>query len=289
MELGRSSKNHRIADGVNAIDAQSIHVTLSMTAKERDVLKAIARKHGTTVSGLIQSWIDARCTPSASISDSNIRLNVRQRMDGLIMLGKLSDETAACAFFDPQYRGLLDHLAYGNEGARQIGRASLAQMDSEMIAALVRELDRVVVRGGYLFLWVDKFHLVEGVAPWLEGTKLHTVDLITWDKGRMGMGWRTRHQAEYVVVLQREPLHAAKTWHDHAIPDVWQAKTDKTNHPHAKPIDLQERLICAVTQPGELVVDPAAGGYSVLESCMRCDRNFVGCDIAFGDENNNEE
>ena len=283
MELGRSSKTHRIGNGSNPVDAESIRVTLSMTAAEREALREIAKARGTTVSGLIQSWVDERCDVAPAVADPRVGINIRQRMDGLVLLGCLGDEAAACAFFDPQYRGLLDRMGYGNEGERQAGRASLAQMDSEMIAALVRELDRVVVRGGYLFLWVDKFHLVEGVAPWLEGTKLHTVDLITWDKGRMGMGWRTRHQAEYMVVLQREPLHAASTWRDHGMPDVWQEKVSKS-HPHSKPIGLQERLIRAVTQPGELVVDPAAGGYSVLEACVRCERNFCGCDIEFGEE-----
>lgn len=281
LELGRSSKAHRIRDGANVVDAESVRVTLSMTAAEREALREIAKARGVTVSGLIQQWIDEWCDVAPVVADPRVGMNVRQRMDGLTMLGRLGDEVAACAFFDPQYRGLLDWLDYGNEGARQRGRASLAQMDSEMIGAFVRELARVVCHSGYVFLWVDKYHLVEGVVPWLEDTDLRAVDLITWDKGRIGMGWRTRHQAEYVVVLQREPLHAASTWRDHAIPDVWQETVSK-RHPHSKPVGLQERLIRAVTQPGELVVDPAAGGYSVLEACMRCDRNFVGCDIEFG-------
>ncbi len=283
MELGRSSKTHRIERGQNALDAQSVRVTLSMTAHERDALKAIASRHGTTVSGLVQRWVDERCGTLPSVGDGRVRLNVKQRMDGLVMLGQLADEVAACAFFDPQYRGLLDHLDYGNEGLRQRGRASLEQMDSEMIAAFVRELGRVIVRGGYLMVWLDKYHLCEGsVRTWTEGTHFHVVDLITWNKGVFGMGWRSRHVSEYLVALQKAPLHAARTWKDHSLPDVWEERVSKT-HPHSKPIGLQERLIRAVTQPGELVVDPAAGGYSVLEACMRCDRNFCGCDIQFGE------
>ncbi|MBR3225416.1 MAG: hypothetical protein IKF78_08845 [Atopobiaceae bacterium] len=287
LELGRSSKTHRICDGPNVVDAESVRVTLSMTAAERAALREIAKARGMTVSGLIQQWIDERCDGAPAVADPRVGVNVRQRMDGLVMLGRLGSEVAAAAFFDPQYRGLLDKLDYGNEGARQIGRASLDQMDDEMIGAFVRELSRVVCRSGYVFLWVDKFYLVEGVARWFDGTDLKSVDLITWDKGRLGMGWRTRHQAEYVVVLQREPLHAASTWRDHTIPDVWQEKVSKS-HPHSKPIRLQERLIRAVTQPGELVVDPAAGGYSVLEACVRCERNFCGCDIEFGEEDGDE-
>lgn len=287
MGLGRSSKAHRIRDGANVVDAESVRVTLSMTAAERDSLREIAKARGTTVSGLIQQWIDERCDVVPAVADPRVGVNVRQRMDGLVMLGCLADECAACAFFDPQYRGLLDKLDYGNEGIRQIGRASLAQMDSEMIGAFVRELDRVVVRSGYVFLWVGKYHLVEGVVPWLRDTTLSPVDLITWKKGTFGMGWRSRHVSEYLVVLQKRPLHAARTWRDHGLPDVWEERAKKA-HPHSKPVGLQERLIRAVTQPGELVVDPAAGGYSVLEACVRCDRNFCGCDVEFGGEGDDE-
>ena len=184
MELGRSSKTHRIRDGVNVVDAQSVRVTLSMTAAERDALREIAKARGTTVSGLIQQWIDERCDVVPAVADPRVGVNVRQRMDGLTMLGRLGDEVAACAFFDPQYRGLLDWLDYGNEGAWQIGRASLAQMGDELIAAFVRELARVVVTSGYLFLWVDKYHLVEGVSPWLVDTDFRTVDLITMGQGQ---------------------------------------------------------------------------------------------------------
>ena len=42
-------------------------------------------------------------------------------------------------FFDPQHRGVLDKLAYGNEGARQKGRVGLPAMTSDYIDATCRE------------------------------------------------------------------------------------------------------------------------------------------------------
>ena len=69
-------------------------------------LRAVARDRGTTVSGLVQQWIDERCDVAPAVGDGRVRLNVRQKMDGLAMLGCLGDECAACAFFDPEYRGL---------------------------------------------------------------------------------------------------------------------------------------------------------------------------------------
>ena len=75
-------------------------------------------------------------------------------------------------------------------------------------------------------------------------------------------------------------LRAKACWTDHSIPDVWREAATK-NHPHGKPVELQKRLIEAVTRDGDTVVDPAAGGYSVLEACRLSGRTFIGCDITF--------
>ena len=54
----------------------------------------------------------------------------------------------------------------------------------------------------------------------------------------------------------------------------------RTLHPHIKPAGLIARLIGAVTQPGDLVVDPAAGSFVVMRVANQMGRDFVGCDIA---------
>ena len=78
---------------------------------------------------------------------------------------------------------MLDKMGYGNEGKScERARVVLPQMTE-------------------MFLWIGRFHLCTGIGSWLEGTVLETVDLPTWDKQRMGMGYRPRRQAEYPVVL----------------------------------------------------------------------------------------
>jgi site-specific DNA-methyltransferase (adenine-specific) len=42
-------------------------------------------------------------------------------------------------------------------------------------------------------------------------------------------------------------------------------------------------LIGAVTRPGDLVVDPAAGSFTVMRVAHQLGRDFIGCDIAFDD------
>ena len=208
----------------------------------------------------------------------DILMDAENYIDGLSLLHQIRDCSISAAFLDPQYRGVLDKLAYGNEGSRQKGRSQLYQMTDETIAAFITELSRVVSPSGHLFLWVDKFHLCEGVGGWLHGSLFHIVDMITWDKKRMGMGYRSRRCCEYLLILQKQPLRAKGVWTDHGIPDVWSEKADGT-HTHSKPIDLQERLIRAVTDVGDVVCDPCSGGFSVLKACLKSERHFIGTDL----------
>ena len=78
-----------------------------------------------------------------------ISFNTRQQMDGLDLLGELSDETIPAAFFDPQYRGVLDYLSYGNEGVSRGGaRSSLVQM-TDIIPDFISEMTRVLLPSGH--------------------------------------------------------------------------------------------------------------------------------------------
>ena len=88
-------------------------------------------------------------------------------------------------------------------------------MSEEVIKSFIVEIDRVLIGSGHLLLWMDKYHLCTGVMPWLEGTSLATVDMIVWNKMRIGMGYRTRRTSEYCLVLQKKPLRAKGVWKAH--------------------------------------------------------------------------
>lgn len=205
-----------------------------------------------------------------------LQLNQRQSMSGLDLLKLLPPRSTPLVFFDPQYRSVLDKLQYGNEGERQKERALLPQMDTSTIEEFMWEILRVLMPSGHLMLWVDKFMVVEN--KWDGFNSLSTVDMVVWDKGRMGMGYRTRRISEFLVIMQKPPIRAKGVWALHDIPDIWREKADKS-HPHAKPVGLMEKLIRAVTNPGDVVIDPAAGGYNAMRAAMAAERGFLGCDI----------
>jgi site-specific DNA-methyltransferase (adenine-specific) len=207
--------------------------------------------------------------------------DVAQRGDAIELLQSLPGGCTPLVFFDPQYRGLLDKLQYGNEGVqRQRKRRALPAMSSGYIDSACREIARVLAPSGYLMLWADTFNLCQAHHLRIADV-LPCADLVAWDSQRLGMGYRARERGGYLIVLQKAPRKAKATWRDHGIPNRWVEKVDRKIHPHVKPIGLIRRLIGAATHPGDLVVDPAAGGFGVMHAAIELGRHFVGCDIAY--------
>ena len=155
---------------------------------------------------------------------------------------------------------------------RQHERLALPQQSDVQIKDFIVEIERVLMSNRYLFLWTDKYSLTSGDISnkWLSTvTTIDVRDLIVWDKEWMGLGYRARRCSEFLTVIQKEPYKAKASWKDGKILDVWREKLDRKPHPHTKPVDLQSRLIAATTEPGDLIVDPCAGSYSVLRACRK--------------------
>src|SRR6516162_6096843 len=209
--------------------------------------------------------------------------NSSQHGDALALLQSLSDSCTPLAFFDPQHRENLDKLKYGNEGERQRERCKLPQMSSEYIDECCREMARVLMPSGYLMRWQNVFQVGTGVHLRLADV-LQCVDIIAWDNLRISNGYRARRRGDYLVALQKPPIKGRATWRTKpTIPDRWPEKIVKPRkqHPHIKPIGLISALIEAITSPGDLVVDPAAGSFVVMHAAHQLGREFVGCDIAY--------
>jgi DNA modification methylase len=67
-------------------------------------------------------------------------------------------------------------------------------------------------------------------------------------------------------------------WSRRDIPDIWREPDKGKIHPHAKPIGLQTAIIDATTKPGDLVLDPCAGGFGTMTAAHAIGRHFLGCE-----------
>lgn len=214
-------------------------------------------------------------------------INKKLAIDGRELLSRLKKEVVSAIFFDPQYRSVLNKLKYGNEGKKQKGRFKLPQMSDEMIKQFLIGFDHVLKPSGYLFFWMDKYMVCEATyRSWLPDG-FHVVDKIVWhDPNMFSNGYRSRTSCNHLIVIQKKPLKAKSTWTDHSIRDCWVEELKdnfKQMWTHPKAPGLIERLIGAVTKPGDLVCDPCAGSFIVFDICKKLDRYFAGTDIYTGE------
>ena len=147
-------------------------------------------------------------------------LNQRNQCDGLELLAALEPESIPLCIFDPQYRGVLDKMRYGNEGvSRGRRRSGLPQMSEETIGEFIAGISTALIPSGHLFLWTRQIPSLRPASePGWETCGLEVVDLVTWNKGRMGMGYRTRRVAEYLLILQKPPTQVGAGWQRDDIP-----------------------------------------------------------------------
>ena len=84
------------------------------------------------------------------------------------------------------------------------------------------------------------------------------------------------------MIIQQPPIRVHEGWQKRDVPDVWTERVIRNGSVHPKPVNLQAALIEAVTEAGDVVLDPAAGSYSVMAAAHQAGRQFLGCDVQFG-------
>ncbi len=95
--------------------------------------------------------------------DSQFRINFKNKTDGIVLLSDINRCSVAAAFFDPQYRGVLDKLNYGNEGeSRGKGRCRLPQMSEELIVQFIKKLIGCCGHLGICFFGLINFIFARG-------------------------------------------------------------------------------------------------------------------------------
>ena len=80
-------------------------------------------------------------------------INKKLKLDCLKLLKILPRKSIDCAFFDPQYRTILDKMRYGNEGkTKEKERCLLPQMSENYISESLKFIELALKPSKYLFL-----------------------------------------------------------------------------------------------------------------------------------------
>ena len=203
--------------------------------------------------------------------------SIKQEGEGLELVQSLENKSVALACFDPQYEKVGD--------VSRVKDWPLHYQSEYQIIQIIKEINRALKPSAFCLLWINKEILkTDRVSTWLlQAPKLKLVDLLVWSKDHFGFGSYFRNKGEYAFLLQKMPTNSKK-FTNRAFPNIWKegSVSDKQRkHPHQKPFFLLRSLIEATTQENDLIVDPCAGSFVVLEVCQELNREFLGCDLTF--------
>jgi len=116
---------------------------------------------------------------------------------------------------------------------------------------------------------------------WIEAGKYLTVEnVLVWDKGFLGLGWRYRFQWEAILIATNGPR---KTWNggesQSNILRFQKIIPQNGEHPTLKPESLMRDLIKVNSNPKEMVLDPFMGSGTTLRAAKDLGRKAIGIEI----------
>ena len=103
---------------------------------------------------------------------------------------------------------------------------------------------------------------------------------VIWDKRNPGMGWRFRRQHEMVMVAHRTKARLRWNKDERAVPNIMSYYPPRDRlHPNEKPLDFVKSFLSAVSQDGDLVLDPFMGSGTTLRAAKDLGRRAIGIEL----------
>lgn len=189
-------------------------------------------------------------------------------------LRAVPDNSVNLVLTDPPYSSPVKN-AYGRETVKRLSDLSLQEAYFRTLKA---EFERVLADGGGVAIFCDEayYAVLYGVFyDW------RNESMIVWDKGRLGMGRPVRrcHELVFIASPGRTTLSTDRYSH---IPSVVRCAPVKEHHPAEKPVELLDRIVSCLSEPGGVVLDPFMGSGSTGVACARAGRSFYGIELDRG-------
>lgn len=204
--------------------------------------------------------------------------------DVLEAMRTLESETVDVVLTDPPYSS--GTRKEGQKGVRKSmnrGERSSEWFDSDSLTVvgflyLLRqvglEIKRVLKPGGHALMFID-WRMSPHLTAAIESVDLQWVDVLVWDKLRMGMGSQFRRQHEFVLHFTKG-VGSPPARRD--CGNVLAYAPVRAFHPTQKPVALLSRILSVVAKPDSLVIDPFVGSGSTLIAGLRGGHRVWGCE-----------
>jgi site-specific DNA-methyltransferase (adenine-specific) len=194
--------------------------------------------------------------------------------DCLEVMKGIPDKSVDLVLTDPPYSTPVI-TSFGRKKCKNLADLSIQEF---YFNAFKKELERLLKPNGRLFIFCDdKFYpiLFAVFYDWLN------INLIIWDKGKIGMGNPVRKQHELIMYANRESFQYNRTENFTHYPSVMKYKSDNNKlHGAQKPLKLIRDLILGFSDKGNIILDPFTGSGVVCLASQQLDRNYIGIDLS---------
>ena len=193
--------------------------------------------------------------------------------DCVDLLPEIKSSSIDLIIIDPPYSTPIV-TAFGREQVKNLGDLSL---QSTYFKMLKLQFERVLKPDGRLFIFCDdKYYpvLFAIFYTW------QNINLVIWDKGKIGMGNPFRKQHELLFYANRSAFDYNRTERITHYPSIMKyAPVNEKLHGAQKPVKLLKDLILGFSNEGDTVLDCFMGSGSTGVACQETNRNFIGMEI----------
>lgn len=187
----------------------------------------------------------------------------------------IPDTSVDLIITDPPYSTPIV-TSFGRTLVKNVGDFSIQETYIKMLKS---EFERILKPAAPMFMFCDDSYypsIFRSFYNW------HSLQMLVWDKGKIGMGSPFRKRHELLVYANRAVLDYNRTENITHYPTVLCYKPVGQNRIHGaqKPVELVRDLILGFSQPGDVVADFFMGSGTTAEAALLTGRNFIGSEIS---------
>lgn len=190
--------------------------------------------------------------------------------DCLEVMKDIPDNSIDLVITDPPYG---DNCSYGREN-----KEILNNEDEEINYRFINNIYPKMKDNTNLYLFTN-WKFITKLRNYIENNTLFKIRIVlVIVKNNIGMGYSFRNQYELCIVMEKgNPKYNLNNFSN--VLFMENINHDKDTHPHQKGIEILEKIIRHSSKKGDIIFDGFLGSGSIIEACIKQDRNYVGVEL----------
>lgn len=193
--------------------------------------------------------------------------------DCLEVMKQIPDKSVDCVITDPPY-STPTISSFGRELVKKVSDLSIQETYMKFLCEM---LEKKLKDNGRVFIFCDDKYYPSIYRAFYEW---QNIQMIIWNKNKIGMGNPIRKQHELIVYANRCAFDYNRTDNITHYPSILSFDSVKNKiHPAQKPVELIEHILKGFTNCGDTVLDMFMGSGTTGVACKHLNRNFIGIEL----------